>query len=57
MERQGMIRMIRTAAELEAHWQKVTTDPSVPLGVILSMEGTDPIVSPIAGAGVVGRRT
>lgn len=46
MEHQGAIRMIRTAAELTAHWKRATTDPSTPFGVILSMEGTDPIISP-----------
>ena len=46
MEREGVIRMIRTSAELAAHWNRGATDSSAPLGVILSMEGTDPIISP-----------
>jgi membrane dipeptidase len=47
LESQRQIRMIRTAAELNAHWQLYHRDPArAPLGVILSMEGTDPIVTP-----------
>ncbi len=42
LERQGHIRFIRTARELEAHWALADG----PLGLILSMEGTDPIVTP-----------
>ncbi|HEY7116943.1 MAG TPA: membrane dipeptidase [Tepidisphaeraceae bacterium] len=47
LERQGHIRMIRTAGELDAHWAAYERDPArTPLGLILSMEGTDPIVTP-----------
>lgn len=47
LESQGELRMIRTAAELEAHWRAYHADPThMPLGLILSMEGTDPIVTP-----------
>src|SRR6266850_3253131 len=58
LEEQGHIRMIRTKAELKAHWdswlknelptsnvQRPTSKEKAPLGVILSMEGADPIVS------------
>ncbi|HWE04404.1 MAG TPA: membrane dipeptidase [Tepidisphaeraceae bacterium] len=46
LEQQGVLRFIRTARDLDAHWQKGSRDSSTPLGVILSMEGADPIVSP-----------
>lgn len=38
---QGVVKFIRTAADLEA-----AHAPDSPLGIILSMEGADPIVSP-----------
>jgi membrane dipeptidase len=41
MERQGHLKTLRTAQELESHWAA----PSK-LGIILSMEGADPITSP-----------
>ena len=46
LERQGQFRFIRTSAELNAHWNLFEKDPAVPLGIILSMEGTDPITTP-----------
>ena len=52
LEEQGLVRPIRTAAELEAHWRAWTDGAgaadraSLPIGFILSMEGADPIVSP-----------
>jgi membrane dipeptidase len=46
LERQGHIRMIRTARDLATHWARAAEDERAPLGMILSMEGTDPIVSP-----------
>jgi membrane dipeptidase len=51
LEEQGHLRMIRTARELDAHWAAYraapqTSPPGIPLGMILSMEGTDPIVTP-----------
>ena len=47
LERQGHLRMICTAAELDAHWRTYQADPqNTPLGAILSMEGADPIVTP-----------
>ena len=47
LERRGQLRMIRTAAELDAHWQSwKADDPNSPIGYILAMEGADPIVEP-----------
>lgn len=47
MEQQGRIKMIRTATELDAHWAAYAKDPvKTPMGMILSMEGADPIVTP-----------
>jgi membrane dipeptidase len=47
MERQGHVRILRTARQLDAHWRAWTIAPNqTPLGVILSMEGADPVVSP-----------
>jgi membrane dipeptidase len=47
LEKQGHLKFIRTRAELDAHWDRAAGDPSgTPLGIILSMEGTDPITSP-----------
>ncbi len=48
LQQQGQIAILRTAGELIEHWtrwqQSASTD--LPLGVILAMEGADPIVSP-----------
>ncbi len=53
LEQQGHIRRIGTADELQSHWQKWKTwEPSAgenfdaPIGLILAMEGADPIISP-----------
>src|SRR5207302_1483826 len=46
LERQGPLRFIRTGRELAEHWARAGEDERAPLGMILSMEGTDPIVSP-----------
>lgn len=51
LQRQGHIRLIRTAAELHDHWKRCTAAAGTvaaaePLGVVLSMEGADPIVEP-----------
>lgn len=47
-ERQGEIRLIHTAADLESHWknQPENQDSKTPIGIILSMEGADPIPEP-----------
>jgi membrane dipeptidase len=45
LERRGLLRMIRTASELDAQWQSWAEDPvAAPIGYILAMEGADPIV-------------
>ena len=44
LENSGVVRFLRTAADLDAHWNHAAAD--APLGLILSMEGADPIVSP-----------
>ncbi|HEX6983801.1 MAG TPA: membrane dipeptidase [Planctomycetaceae bacterium] len=50
LERRGLIRLIRTAAELDDHWSAYVAAgdrrETVPLGVVLTMEGADPILSP-----------
>jgi len=46
LEKQGHIRMLRTRGQLREHWHNAERDRSQPLGIILSMEGTDPIVAP-----------
>jgi membrane dipeptidase len=47
LEAQGHVRFIRTREDLSSHWSAAQKDPArVPLGIILSMEGTDPIVTP-----------
>jgi membrane dipeptidase len=45
---QGEMRMIGTAGELDAHWQRWRDEPHerLPIGNILAMEGADPIVDP-----------
>jgi membrane dipeptidase len=47
LERQGSIRLIRTRADLADWHRSWNADPdSTPFGVVLSMEGADPIVEP-----------
>ncbi len=47
LEQQGHLRVIRTAEDLREHWDAWTASPdSEPLGVIVAMEGADPIVTP-----------
>lgn len=47
MESRGLLRLLRTRGDLERHWQSFRREPqTTPLGIILSMEGADPIVSP-----------
>ena len=55
LERRGLLRMIRTAAELDAHWTNWENDSaSAPIGYILAMEGADPIVDVAERRDVVG---
>lgn len=47
LEQSGHLRFIRTAGDLRQHWQDWTGAPDrEPLGVIVAMEGADPIVTP-----------
>jgi len=51
LESQGQVRMLRTAADLDTHWQQwqsanEKTITELPVGLILAMEGSDPIVDP-----------
>ncbi len=47
LERQGVIRMISDWPSYEAHLQEWQADSaSTPLGMVLTMEGADPIVEP-----------
>jgi membrane dipeptidase len=49
LERQGHVRILRTAGELEAHWSQWlshTSPKPPPLGLIITMEGGDPLVTP-----------
>ncbi|CAN5600854.1 membrane dipeptidase [soil metagenome] len=43
LEQDGHARIIRTATQLVAHWRQPGNEP---IGIILSMEGADPIVDP-----------
>jgi len=46
MEQRGQLRMLRTGPELAAHWERWRQSPDTTLlGVILSMEGADPVVT------------
>lgn len=47
LEEQGEIRMLHTAADLQRHWAEWQNGPGerLPIGIILAMEGADPIVS------------
>jgi membrane dipeptidase len=45
LEQQGLLRMIRTADDLDSHWKSWSpASTSMPIGYILAMEGADPIV-------------
>jgi membrane dipeptidase len=45
LERQGYVRVIRTRGEFDVHWEAYRTNPqATSLGIVLSMEGADPIV-------------
>jgi membrane dipeptidase len=48
LERRGEVRMSRPAGELDEHWNAWRDDDSArqPIGLILAMEGADPIVDP-----------
>jgi membrane dipeptidase len=52
LEEAGHVAILRTADELRAHWKRWASGPAAaadrrePIGIILSMEGADPIVTP-----------
>ena len=44
MDRRGEMRLIRTTADLDDHWRDAIASPdSAPIGVVLAMEGADPV--------------
>jgi len=45
LEQQGHMFILRTGAELKAHWDRAAQDASAPIGFVLSMEGADPVIS------------
>jgi membrane dipeptidase len=47
LEQQEQLRFIRTSDDLRRHWDAWTAAPDAePLGIILAMEGADPILNP-----------
>ena len=47
LEDSGQIRWLRTRSQLADHWQQWSMAPNdSPIGLILAMEGADPIVCP-----------
>ena len=47
LEYEGHVRMIRTAQQLDDHWESWQGESGPqPLGIILAMEGCDPIIDP-----------
>lgn len=47
LERAGWIKMLKTAADLQSHWEAYKAAPDkTPLGFVLTMEGADPILVP-----------
>jgi membrane dipeptidase len=47
LESMGHVRIITTRAQFKAHWNEWTQSPeTTPWGLIISMEGADPIVNP-----------
>ena len=46
LEQSGQITVLRTASEMKSHMHQCATEPHVPIGVIIAMEGADPIVRP-----------
>jgi membrane dipeptidase len=49
LEEQGDVRFLRTSADLDAHWRQWNQADAdrLPIGIILAMEGADPIVRPV----------
>ena len=53
LQEQGEVRLIGSAAELDDHWQcwqQASSNDSLPIGIIVSMECADPIVEPAQAA-------
>ncbi len=49
METRGLVKIIHNSAQLDAHWSSWSDEaanPDPPIGVVLSMEGADPIAHP-----------
>ena len=47
LQEQGHVRILRTREDLTNHWKSWQAAPeTTPLGLILAMEGADPVVSP-----------
>ncbi|MFH1924766.1 MAG: membrane dipeptidase [Planctomycetota bacterium] len=48
LEQEGELRFIHTSADLDAHWRRWQEGEaaSLPIGIILAMEGADPIIEP-----------
>lgn len=47
LEREGYLRIIKTRRDLDAHWEAWRKDSAnTPIGIILGMEGADPIIHP-----------
>ncbi|HWP39931.1 MAG TPA: membrane dipeptidase [Tepidisphaeraceae bacterium] len=46
LEEQNELRIIHNRTQLDRHWQQAQQDANGPVGIILAMEGADPIVSP-----------
>lgn len=48
LERENRLKLIRTSAELQTHWRKwrQANNKETPPGLIVAMEGADPIVDP-----------
>ena len=48
LEREGEVRLITTATQLNEHWQcwETSNDDHLPVGMIIAMECADPIVDP-----------
>ncbi len=46
LERDGLVRMLRTSRDLSEHVGQVDSGRDVPLGFVLTMEGADPLLVP-----------
>jgi membrane dipeptidase len=47
LEREGVVRILKTRSDLTSHWQAWQKNSAqTPLGIIIGMEGADPILNP-----------